>query len=111
MSPQHVQEALGAAEAQAGIEPSAPLSLFALRQYLAQELQSTGGRPALAGAKERKKIPLPEAEWQKLEELAAVLLSLGVRTTPGQVASALLHQSLEQLETLDPKSLAEQLKS
>ena len=50
-------------------------------------------------------------KWQKLEELAAVLLSLGVRTTPGQVASALLHQSLEQLETLDPKSLAEQLKS
>src|SRR5207249_12014422 len=72
----------------------APLTLFALPEELVSRLQSTGGRPALAGTTRRAKIPLSDDEWVKLEELAAAIASPGFAPSAGQVASVLLSFSL-----------------
>src|ERR1700731_1000706 len=72
LEPAPVQQALGAEEGPGGLtEALAPLTLFALREELLNRLQSSGGRPALAGTTRRAKIPLSDDEWEKLEELAA----------------------------------------
>jgi hypothetical protein len=75
-------------------EALAPLTLFALREELVHRLQSSGGRPALAGTTRRAKIPLSDEEWGQLEELAAAIASPGFAPSAGQVASVLLSLSL-----------------
>ncbi len=70
-----------------------PVALFGLRQALATRLKSTGGRPSL-GVARRQKIPLDDADWELLCELAETLADDESRPTPGQVASELLHQRL-----------------
>jgi hypothetical protein len=72
--------------------------LFALRQELCERLQSTGGRRSLEGATRRQKIPLSEADWQRLQQLAELSQTNGMRPTAGQVAGTLLHQALEAFE-------------
>ncbi len=85
-----------------------PPALFALRQYLLERVRSGGGRPALVGATRRQKIPLSDAEWARLEAIAGAMSRAGVRATPGQVAGALLHQTLEQIT--DPEAWREFLR-
>jgi len=95
IDPGQVQQALGAEEVPAALaEALAPLTLFALREELVNRLQSSGGRPALAGTTRRPKIPLSDEEWEKLEELAAAIASPGFAPSAGQVASVLLSLSL-----------------
>jgi hypothetical protein len=90
-----VKQALGAEESGASLlEALGPLTLFAVRQELANRLHSSGGRPALAGTTRRAKIPLSDAEWVQLEELAAALATPGFAPSAGQVASVLLSLSL-----------------
>lgn len=74
------------------------LSLASIHRELSQRLRSTGGRPSLEGATRRQKIPISDADWKELERLAEHL-----GATPGQVASVLLHQLLEEL---DPAAVA-----
>ena len=69
------------------------VALFGLRQALGARLKSTGGRPSL-GVARRQKIPLDDADWGLLCELAETLADDESRPTPGQVASELLHQRL-----------------
>ncbi len=95
IDPAMVAEKLGAMVVSAG--PSlrqSPVALLALRRDLFARLESSGGRPALAGATRRQKIPLPEADWRQLERLSAALQSTDLRVSPGQVASMLLHTAL-----------------
>jgi hypothetical protein len=95
IDPGQVQQALGAEEVPAGLAAAlAPLTLFALRQELVNRLQSSGGRPALAGTTRRAKIPLTDEEWVQLEELAAAIGSPGFAPSAGQVAGVLLSLSL-----------------
>jgi hypothetical protein len=95
VDPHQVQQALGAEVSTEGLaEALAPVTLFALREELVSRLQSSGGRPGLAGATRRAKIPLRDDEWDKLEELAAALASPGFAPSAGQVASVLLTLSL-----------------
>jgi len=72
----------------------APYSIHALRSQLAARLFSTGGRPALQGAKRRQKIPLTAQDWRTLNRLAERLSTREKRVTAGQVASALVHEGL-----------------
>lgn len=95
IDPAQVQKKLGAEDVPAAItEALAPLTLLALRAELVNRLQSSGGRPALAGTTRRAKIPLSDEEWEKLEELAATIASPGFAPSAGQVASVLLSLSL-----------------
>src|SRR5436309_15623071 len=95
LDPAQVQQALGAEEAPGALAAAlAPLTLFALREELANRLQSSGGRPALAGTTRRAKIPLSDEEWDKLEELAVAIAAPGFAPSAGQVASVLLSLSL-----------------
>jgi hypothetical protein len=95
-----VQAALGAeATAEKLEDVFAPITLLAVRGELFRRLQSSGGRPALAGVTRRAKVPLNEQEWLQLEELAVALSSPGFAPSAGQVASVLLTLSLRSLMT------------
>lgn len=101
--PETVAEALGAtlvgSGARRGASPPARWARV-LRQVLLQRLVSTGGRPRLAETTRRQKIPLGDQDWKKLVGLARRIQGEGFHPTPGQLASALLHQLLE---TMDPE--------
>jgi hypothetical protein len=73
------------------------LSLFALRSEIAKRLQSRGGRPALAGAEKRAKVPMARAQWRALERLAEKISESGFKPSAGQVASALLQVAMGRL--------------
>ena len=59
-------------------------------------LASTGGRPTLVDATRRQKIPLSEADWQKLVQIAAAASTEQRKVSPGQVAAILLRDALAQ---------------
>jgi hypothetical protein len=116
IDPSQVQQALGAEEAPAGLAAAlAPLTLFAVREELVSRLQSSGGRPALAGTTRRAKIPLRDDEWEKLEALAAAIAAPGFAPSAGQVASVLLSLSLHavaaQLASGESSPLTRELQS
>jgi hypothetical protein len=91
IEPLDVAAAVGAEASGATLEDAlAPVTLLALREELLNRLQSNGGRPGLAGATRRVKIPLSDAEWMELEELAVAISSPGFAPSAGQVASVLL---------------------
>ena len=73
---------------------SPPITFFTLRMQLLDELVSSGGRPGRQGASTRHKIPLTEQEWDDLKLLADTMEKAGVKTSPAQVAGALIHRSL-----------------
>ncbi len=92
-----VAKALGAEVTGAsGPRPQGPVALLALRQGLARRLQSSGGRPGL-GEGRRQKIPLTDADWALLCQLAEALTDAARHPTPGQIASELLHQRLHEV--------------
>jgi hypothetical protein len=74
-----------------------PLSLFQVRQELLERLQSTGGRPSLADASRRVKIPLNEKQWEELEDIASEVASPDFSPSAGQIASVLISLSLRSL--------------
>jgi hypothetical protein len=99
IDPAEVAKALGAEEIPAAKRApgGSPVSVFAVRQELFQRLRSTGGRPSLEGAGERKKIPLVEGDWEQLEKVARAVKMEGMQPTPAQVASILIHRGLQEL--------------
>ncbi len=77
-----------------------PISLFALRQYLASVLHSTGGRPKLAGTEStRRKISYFEEDVEKLDKLAAYFGRRGLAVSSSQIASVLIHAELLKIDT------------
>ena len=102
-----VRTGLGAELASSQRSPAqSPISKYALREELVSRLQSSGGRPALAGVARRAKIPLSDGDWIELEKLADSLAAPGFSPTAGQVASALLTLSLRSLSS-SPSAFAE----
>jgi hypothetical protein len=95
VDPNKVREALGAENTDERLkEALGPVTLFALREELVNRLQSSGGRPAIAGATRRAKVPLNDEDWLRLEELAAAVASPGFAPSAGQVAGVLLTLSI-----------------
>ena len=95
VDPAAVAEALGAEETGLALgRGGGPVSSFQVRSELSHRLRSSGGRPALAGATRRVKIPVTEGQWRELEELAASFTDLGFVPSAGQVASVLISLSL-----------------
>jgi hypothetical protein len=95
IEPSEVAAALGAEPTGVTLEGAlSPLTLLVVRQEVVRRLQSSGGRPALSGVTRRAKIPLSDAEWAELEELATAIASPGCAPTAGQVASVLLTAAL-----------------
>ncbi|MBN1424016.1 hypothetical protein JXA88_05600 [Candidatus Fermentibacteria bacterium] len=94
-----VAAALGAEAVEgAPIPHGSPIALLAIREEIHRRLRSRGGRPSLDKTLRRQKIPITDEEWAKLQRLAARLGSQRMKVTPGQLASLLLHRSLEQLD-------------
>jgi hypothetical protein len=90
----------------AGPTASAPLGepavMVALRRQLVASLKSSGGRPALEGTDRRQKIPMSDADWAKVEQIARTFAADGVHVTAGQVASQLLHDAIARVAESTP---------
>jgi hypothetical protein len=74
-----------------------PLTATALRQEVFARLTSSGGRPGLDGATIRPKVPMTPEDWTGLEQLAKAFADKGVKATPSQVASAIIHKHMAQI--------------
>lgn len=95
VSPNAVAKALGGeVVGKSRQQPLTPIGILALREQVTRLLVSSGGRPALEGSVGRQKIPLHEGDWQKLKKMAAAVATGGVKPTPGQMASLLLHRAI-----------------
>ena len=98
ITPEEIEEGLGA-ERVATIPPGgSPMSAYALRQELFGRLRSTGGRPSLDGTDIKPKIPMRRSQWEKLERLAGLVKSDNFHPTPAQLASVILDAGIDQLE-------------
>lgn len=93
---EHVRLALGAERVATGSQARSPSLLASLRRELSTSLRSSGGRPGLEGAARRQKIPMTDADWSTLEQIAEKLGAgaEGVTATPGQVAAQLLSRAI-----------------
>lgn len=102
VNPKVVAKTLGAERVGIKIDTrQGPLSLFSLRQFLVNQLRSSGGRPALIGTtKRRNKIPLFDEDWIKLEMIAKYYKEKeGINVSPGQIASVLVHTDISKIDT------------
>ena len=105
INPVAVAAALGAQHPVTKLDNAlSPLTLRAVREELSARLQSSGGRPALAGTQRRAKIPLGNKEWLELEALAAAISTPGFTPTAGQVASVLLSLGVDSVKCRLEKS-------
>jgi hypothetical protein len=110
LDPDRVAAALGAEPCPERLTgPSGPITLYALRSELLRRRHSSGGRPGLEGTSLRAKIPLPEQDWARLEELAASLSTEGFAPSAGQVASVVLSLALRSLADEPPGQVAARL--
>ena len=82
------------------------LDLFAVREAMGKMLQSTGGRPALAGADAHVKIPKITSDWVLLEKLAHSSNDLRHKPSPAQVAAMVLHLALGRIPAQDLEEAA-----
>jgi hypothetical protein len=101
VDPKAVAGALGAEDTGFKIDPGeGPLSLLALRRFLTERLQSTGGRPGLAGAsKVRRKISFFEEDWDEILKIAEYYRKKkGLNVTGSQVAAALIHSGISRID-------------
>ena len=96
VDPKAMAAALGAEAEDAAFLPP-PHELQHVARQLADRLESRGGRPGLEGAERRQKIPLTSEDWSSLERIARRLSRPGHRVSPGQAASALLHEKLQEV--------------
>ena len=79
-----------------------PITLYQMRGELARLLTSAGGRPSLAGAQDKVKIPRFSQDWAKIEALAdTAAVGMTFRPSPAQVAAVLLHEALERFSEED----------
>lgn len=97
-----IANALGAEEVGTKIDTRrGPISLFSLRQFLVNQLHSTGGRPTLRGIrKKRNKISLATDDWEKLDKIAKHFKEKeGINVSSGQIASLLIHVEVSKIDT------------
>jgi hypothetical protein len=73
-----------------------PVSFAAIREELARNRRSRGGRPGLVDA-DRKKIPVTDEVWHVVERVASHLAEPGFRPSAGQVAGVLLNIAAREL--------------
>lgn len=102
VKPKAIAKALSAEDVKVRVDTRrGPISLFYLRQFLVQNLRSTGGRPRLEGTgKKRNKVPIFTDDWEKLKELAEYYRETeGINVSSGQIASALIHAGISKIDT------------
>ena len=92
---------------------TSPITLFQIREELNRLLISAGGRPSLAGAQDKVKVPRFADDWAKIEELTKSLADTAVqgmsfRPSPAQVAAVLLHEALERFSDEEVRRVVRQ---
>ena len=92
---------------------TSPITLFQIREELNRLLISAGGRPSLAGAQDKVKVPRFADDWVKIEALTKTLADTAVqgmsfRPSPTQVAAVLLHEALERFSDEEVRRVVRQ---
>lgn len=97
IEPQDFAEALGAEPCGERLPTRLdPIALAELGTALLRRLRSTGGRPTLADATERCKVPLSAEDVAGLEEIMAqVEKATGTRPSLGQTAAVIIREYLK----------------
>ncbi len=101
INPKLVAKALSAEDTGIVIDTKrVPISLFALRQFIADRLYSTGGRPKLKGTRKvRNKISFFDEDWEKLKAIAGYYKEKeGINVSSSQIASALIHAEISKIK-------------
>jgi hypothetical protein len=98
ITPEEIENGLGATRVASVPSGGSPMSAFALRQELFHRLRSTGGRPGLDGADMKPKIPMRRSSWKKLEQIARQVETADFHPTPAQLASVILEAAIQRFE-------------
>lgn len=101
VDPKLVANALGAEDTGIKIDTKrGPITLLSLRQFIMDRLHSTGGRPKLEGTGEkREKISLFKEDREQLEVIAKYCKETeGIKVSPSQIASILIHTGLSKID-------------
>ena len=101
VNPKIVAETLGAEDTGLKIDAKeGPITLLTLHQFLSERLQSTGGRPKLAGAsKVRRKVSFFEEDWDEILRIAQYCKEKkGLNVTGSQIAAVLIHAGMSGLD-------------
>jgi hypothetical protein len=98
ITPDEIEQGLGAQRVATLPAGGSPISAYALRQELFNRLRSTGGRPGLHGTDMKPKIPMRRSRWKKLERLAKQVERESFHPTPAQLASVILDAGIDQFE-------------
>jgi hypothetical protein len=90
-------EQLGADDDVAAPAPDgSPVSFTVIREELARNRHSSGGRPGPIDA-DRKEIPVTDEVWHVVEKIAGEVAKPGFRPSAGQVAGVLLNIVVREL--------------
>ena len=101
LDPAEVAKALGGEPIPGKIEGNpGPVVKYALRREIMRHRLSTNNRPDTEAA-EPLKLPVSEADWKRLEEIAASLEEKGFSATPGRIASLLLSVAIQAVKQTD----------
>lgn len=96
IEPADLAAALGAnLDGEERVENLDLIALADIGTKLLGRLRSSGGRPALSDASEICRVPLSRGDMTALEKMtSAIGQQTGVRPSPGQLASMIVHQYL-----------------
>jgi hypothetical protein len=76
-----------------------PISLAALGADLIRRLRSSGGRPALADATQKVKVPLSSEDILAIEQIiSAIEGATGSKPSLGQIASVIVRLHIDELK-------------
>ena len=74
-----------------------PIGMRVMASRIGKRLVSKGGRPTDASWSVSRKVPMKQATWDKLKEMARSFADQDVHVSPGQVAAFALELGLPEL--------------
>lgn len=83
----------------------AGMDMLQIRDLMSQMLRSQGGRPSLADAQDRVKVPKIAEDWAVIEKISIqIAADLAFRPSPAQVAAVMLHWAVTHMPEQDIQS-------
>ncbi|MBI5526248.1 MAG: hypothetical protein HY897_07930 [Deltaproteobacteria bacterium] len=73
----------------------APPFLDELRNWVVDNLASSGGRPTLKGLEVVRKVRFSERSWEELQRIARTWSRSGTQVSPSQVATSILDLAIQ----------------
>lgn len=86
---------------------TSPLSIVTVREQVMERLRSTGGRPALADADTKMKVPIGTDDLRVVEAIARKISPDRPKPSPAQVAGIILRLALRRFPEDDLRAEVE----